>query len=62
MGSPTTKAECQRRIDAKQAQIENYRNFMAKSTSKADKETHKRNIKNLQNEIKELREKKKNLK
>ncbi len=62
MGSPTTKAECQRRIEAKQETIARYREFMSKSTSKADKETHKRNIANLQAEIKELREKKKSLK
>lgn len=62
MGAASTKAECQRRIEAKQSTIENYRKFMASSTSKADKENYKRLIKGLQDEIKEERERKKSLK
>lgn len=60
MGSPTTKAECQRRIAAKQETIAQYRKFAAKATA-AEKAQHKRNIEHLQSEIKELREKMKKL-
>lgn len=60
MGAASTKAECQRQIEAKQASIAQYRINMARS--KNEKERYKKIIQGLQNEIKELREKKKTLK